>query len=1177
MDAEFHALTPTDIQRTGNIVRSNATVDPYDTIAMGAGYDASGVERSLATQHTRRVIKLAQPTFNHVLGRSGCTLLSKLLGVPKRIWDGVINYTIIYDKKRKDYVSVTDADKPASSYLYGAQIAEMLIDQLDIEQAKTDCIYGGLGAFCKITKNPRQYFTVKRGSGQIKLVDGYYADYVDDVAECLKSNVTVQDIEADFANVMFPNQNSRYTYLRNMKQDKSGLYGMLNYYIVVVPEEMRPRFGEQDHKLTKLYTKVIQANYNLETNLTTDNVTTMVTVYRALDRATRHVQYKNLDQPGVKPDDMAILERIKSKKGQIRKNNLGKRQDYSGRAVVCSSPFLPLDVIRVPKSMLPKLLEFHILPYLVKRMEANDISRNDKNHLANVYDRLQLGRLDNPEAREEMLRIIEEEHLLDQVPMFLGRQPTLHKQSLQGFYIEETDMQAIEVNPLVCPAFNMDFDGDQAHIEVPLLRESIKEIFDIGITTQNLFLAKTGECTTTPRQDMLYGLWTCTRNTNVPTGTTQSFDSLTQVRKLVMEHKLKVTDRVITLDCRTEMTAGDAAFMSCFPEGDVCPRGTSKSGALPVEEVGKKSVNKYIDHLTRINTDGTLYHAVGKKRASTNTIVGCINALVELGFKVAKIYSPNMSLIIKDIPMPEYDNAIDDFHKAMAETDMYYNIGMETSDNYRVEFSQNLDILNKKRESGILKKLGDDNGYVKLSVSGARGSTSNLLQAFSIKGKVKKNETESFNALLSNSYATQLTPMEHNVAAYGGRQGQIDKSLKTGDTGYAMRQMWHAAQAFEITTEDCGTNDGIRITKKDLVLFSENESQADIQKDVKSIFKHAIAGRYDTSGRFISERMAAQMAEDDSVAAITIRSPITCKNPCCVKCYGIDWSSRRRAAVGLPIGIIAAQSVGEPGTQLTMKQFQKGGVAGKADVTSSFDKVNNYIHVADLAELSKKDKYPGYDPLAWHTGAVKIMPAADITKQRVMIEGSKKSILIPKGIQLKEHAVRGEGLSYRHGDYDLNEIMAYGGTYDANGNEIESPIRAAQKYLMFKLYELYESEVKIKMVHFEVLVAGMTRFMITDTDRDDLMVGQYATIQELYKGRLNNTKFIPRIIGMKNLPNASHDALDSIVMEGQVEGLSRVCLLNMHDTLTKPLNRMVLGLTISNGTRNPNFIPSRKY
>lgn len=1177
MDAAFHALTAKDIKNVGNIIRSNTTVDPYDSLTAIRNFDVSGVEKSLAAQHVRRVIKLARPTFNHVLGRSGCVLLSKVLGVAKRDWDGIVNYSLLLDKSNHELVSVTDADKSASSYLYGAQIAEQLIAELDIESAKVDCVYEAIAAFCKSTKPVRRYFTVKKGSGQIKLLDGYYVDYTDDVSECLKSNVTLDDLEAGFADAMFPNQNTRYTYLRNMNPDKSGLYGMLNYYIVVVPEEMRPRFGEQDHKLTKLYAKVIQANYNLETTLTTDNVTTMVTVYRALDRATIHVQYKNLDQKDVAPDDMSLLERIKTKKGQIRKNNLGKRQDYSGRAVVCCNPFLPLDVIRVPKTMLPKLLEFHVLPYLVKRLEANDISKNDKNHLANVYDHLQLGRLDTPEAREEMLRIIEEEKILDWVPMFLGRQPTLHKQSLQGFHIEATDKLAIEVNPLVCPAFNMDFDGDQAHGEVPLSKDAISEINALGITTQNLFLAKTGECTTTPRMDMLYGLWSCTRNGLVPTGSVQSFDSQAQVRDLVMTHKLKVTDRVVTLDCHTEMTAGDAAFMSCFPKGDVCPRGASKSGALPIEEVNKKSINKYIDHLTRINSDGTLHHQVGTKRASTETIVGCINALVELGFKVSKLHSPNISLILPNVELPVYDNAIAEFYDAMKEIDMYYNIGMETSDNYRVEFSQNLDVLNRKRESGIFQKLGAENGYVKLSVSGARGSTSNLLQAFSIKGKVMKNETESFNALLSNSYATQLTPMESNVAAFGGRQGQIDKSLKTGDTGYAMRQMWHAAQGFDITCEDCGTNDGIRITKKDLVLFSDNDSQEDIQKDVKSIFKHTIAGRYDNTGRFISDQMAAQMAEDENVQSIIIRSPITCKNPCCVKCYGIDWSSRRRAAVGLPVGIIAAQSIGEPGTQLTMKQFQKGGVASASDVTSAFDKVNNYLHVTDLAGLSKKGKYPGYDPLAWATGEVKSAPSADLSKMRVTIKGSKKSILVPNGIQLKTHVIRGEGLSYRHGDYSLTEILQYGGTYSEDGSVIESPIRAAQKYLMFKLYALYESEVKIKMIHFEVLVASMTRFMITETDRADLMVGQYATMQELYAGRVNNTKYIPRIIGLKSLPNASHDAMDAIVMEGQVEGLSRICLLGMHDTLTKPLNRMVLGLSINNGTNNPNFIAQRKY
>ena len=183
----------------------------------------------------------------------------------------------------------------------------------------------------------------------------------------------------------------------------------------------------------------------------------------------------------------------------------------------------------------------------------------------------------------------------------------------------------------------------------------------------------------------------------------------------------------------------------------------------------------------------------------------------------------------------------------------------------------------------------------------------------------------------------------------------------------------------------------------------------------------------------------------------------------------------------------------------------------------------------------------------------------------ISIEGDKhKRIVVPKDVVLKDFAVKGQGLSYKHGDYSVREVLNYSG------------ITAAQLYLVFKLYALYKSEVQIKMIHFETIVADMTRYMIVSTDRDDLMVGQYATAQELYRGNLTNTRYTPRLVGVKKLTNASHEALDSIIMESQVEGLSRICLLGMSDSLTKPLNRMVLGQTIINGSAIPGFVENRK-
>lgn len=1171
MGIEFRALNEKDIASIGNIVTSNTTVDAYDLVSSTSfldAFDYTGIEKSLAQMHTRKVIKLAAPTFNHVLGRSNCNLLARLLNVPSKQWESIVSMKTIYDLDTEEYVSIDEASEQGN-YLYGARIAERLIDNLDIEQEKLQCLLRALGTFCKQGTKVSDVVTIDKHADEdaIQLVDGYYA-HDTGLSSSLKRGVNYEDIEKGFPDAIFPHQDTRYTYLRNLNGDKSRLYGMLNYYVVVVPEDMRPNIDGQEHKLTKLYVRVLQANYQMTLNLKSTTPKVISQAYWNLENSVRKLQYKNQgSSKDVKPDDLSILERIKTKKGQIRMRNLGKRQDYSGRAVVCINPYLPVDVIRIPRYQLPKLLEYHILPYLAENIKNNNKTLGDETHLPNIYDKLRLADLRRPDVQDEMIRLINEHGLLDEIPLMLGRQPTLHKQSLQGFYIELSDLQAIEVNPLVCPAFNMDFDGDQAHEQVPLSPNAIREVRDLVMTTQNLFLPKTGECTTEPRQDMLYGLWMCTRNTYTLGQIVQTYETLNAIRNDVIGHKVKVWDTVYCMEIGTKLTAGDGAFMACFPKGDVIPRGTtSADGMLPVTEIGKKTITQYVDHLLRIGTNGQFVHAIGSKYASAETFVGAINRLVELGFKVARLYPPNMSLIIPDNPIPAYDNALPAFYTSLDDINLYYNLGMETADNYKLAFSKSLQTLMNVRESNVNKKLGDDNGYVKLSVSGARGNTSNLVQAFSIKGQVKKNDTESFDALLVNSYATQLTPLEHYVAAYGGRQGQIDKSLKTGDTGYAMRKMWHATQGSACVCEDCKTTDGIKISKHELIVFSDQEDDDKINQDVSNMFEHAITGRYQagSNGRFISSMEAKRLANDPSVDEIFIRSPITCKNPCCAKCYGIEWSTHKLPVVGTPTGIIDAQCIGEPGTQLTLKTFQKGGVVGKADVTSAFDKVNKYLHVADLAKASKEGKYPGYDPVAWDTGEVKTESASDMDMLRVSIGKNKKKILVPRGIKLKTYVKRGEGLSYIHGDYDINEILEYSG------------IEAAQRYLMFKLFALYRSEVKIKMVHFEVLVASMTRYMILETDRDDLMVGQYATAQELYRGNTTNTRYIPRLIGVKDLPNASHEALDAIIMEGHVEGLSRICLLGMSDSLTKPINRMVLGQSIINGSAVPGFIEKRK-
>ena len=1190
--ARLHPLSERDKEDIGSVIQSLSGIENIASARDMTIDDKSSMYSSSSSHHTRSLINLVAPTFNFVLGRSNMTLLWKVLGVSKSIADDIVLCRKIYDISADELVDVNSAI-PGRNYKYMAEIAEDMIAKLDIEKRKLQCLYSALGFFCSSAHSPHECFTIDRNAeGGTELVDGYYVHITGDTKTVLKRNISMEDVLRDYARVIFPNSDSAYTYLRNMPQDKSGLYGMLNYSIVVLPEEMHPVIDKRKHKLTKRYEYVIKANNELYASLASGvNPNDLSEAYRALNSAVSKLQYK-LQGTGadVKKDDLSILERIKGKEGQIRKNNLGKRQDYSGRAVVVINPFLPLDVIKVPRSMLPALLEYHALPYLAKGIRKNVYDQNHNQHVANVYDRIKLSNLRSATAREQINQIIEREKLLDKVPIVMGRQPTLHKQSLQAFHIEPSDYQAIEVNPLVCPAYNMDFDGDQGHLETPLSPEAIREVNDLLLTTQNLFLSKTGSCTTEPRQDMLYGLFVCTRDTYV-TGQYQTsfvFDTYEDVRQAVMTHKVKVWDTVGVLENGGgQVLAGDAALIACYPPGVLHPRDHAGSG-YKVKPFYKKTLGEYMELILTTDSNGDFLYPIGTKYASNCTFVGVINRLVELGFKVARLYPVNMTLMLPGITLPYeyatklgYDvkpvrkadgsmftirKELDAFHESMSELDLLYNLGLETDDNYRLEFDRNLDNLSNEVAQYMVPALGENNGYVQLSVSGARGSMDNLNQAFAYKGRVKKNSTESFDALLENSYASQMTPLEGFVAAYGGRQGQIDKSLKTGDTGYAMRQMWHASQGLVITCEDCGTPTGITLNKKELTLFSDSEGEDAIRKDVEELFAYTITGRYRVgSNKMITASEAKQLASDPKVTSVTIRSPLTCNNPCCAKCFGTDWSTRKKVVKGTPVGIVAAQSIGEPGTQLTLKQFQKGGVAGKAEVTSAFDKVSNYIHLSDLADKWRKGKYPGYDPVAWASGKVIEAPASTLGMKRITIEGAKgKSIIVPNDTVFREEAVKGEGLAYKHGDYDINELIRYAG------------LSKAQFYLVFKLYSLYKNEVKIRTIHFEVLVASMLRFMITTTDRKDLMVGQYCTRHELFSGDISNTRFEARLVGVKKLTEASMDALDAIVMESQGEGLSRTCLLGLSDSLTKPLNRMMLGLTITCGSAVPGFIENRK-
>lgn len=1132
MGIKFSAMTQNDFRELGNEIKTSYTKDSYATLQSGLesphifGFESKhgDVDMRLSRYNKRAYIKLIKPVFNYVLARSGASLLRKILGVSKKDMDAVVSYTVGWSESYQELVKISEIDQ-YEELLCGAELVKHWIDEFNIREAIEDEFLSIIkAAGGKDDLSLEDFGDLNRDGRGYELAGDYYIEQTypqSEESKFMKRGHTLSEVTQFIRDVYFTSDETRLTFLLNMK-DKASLYGMVQEYVAVTPPGTRPTIQNRKDNFTKAYAKIIKANQDLELALASDvSHEERRLKYKALDSAVARLQYKT------DPNDKKVysmLEKMKGKHGQIRALNLGKRQDYSGRSAVIINPFLSLNKIRLPKDVLPKLYRYHILPYVEDKQVFHMLSSS---------------------SDEECLSIIREQGLLEKIPVTLGRQPTLHKHGIQGFWVEETEAKATEVNPLVCPAFNMDFDGDTGHYEVPLSEEAIQEVKDLIMTTQNLYLPKTGECTICPRQDMLYGLYICTRSIYKISSPVASFSNYQTARDAVINHKVKVYD-TITVGSETDL-AGSIAFKSCFPYGMFTQSNNTQGGnKLTVVEINAKTIKRYVDALLDKPID---------------TFVKSIDSMVELGFKIARVYTPSMSLLNKMYSdtqaAKDYDTALEKFHESMKEIDMLYDIGLEDSVSYNLEFDSKFKEAEDKMRNGIKDKLGTENGYWLLAESGARGNASNLAQMFAYKGRIAKSSTESFNAIIENSFVSQLTPLEHFISAYGGRKGQIDKSLKTGDTGYAMRQMWHATNGYVITSEDCGTRDGISITKSDIAQFTDDKDEVD------DIFRNTIKGRFQAgTNLFITDAQADKYAKD--LDSIVIRSPLTCQKPCCKKCYGSDPSTNDDAVVGLPIGLIAAQSIGEPGTQLTMKQFQKGGVAGRGDVTSNFDRMKNYIHCSDLAKAAKEGKYPTYDPVAWADGIVHEQ-SQDIVNKRITIGDDKRtSVILPREAVVKKVAVKGEGLCMKRGDYDINEVLKYSG------------LRKAQMYLVYALYNIYKSECKIVSKHFEVLVASMTRHMIIKTDRAALKVGQYYDTKELYGGSLDNTEYVSKLIGVKSIPLISQSALANIIFENIGKGLSKAVVLGTEETLDDPLARMAMGLSTKAGTYYPDFIENRK-
>lgn len=1117
------------------------------TESIARGYSKKSLNKyiiSRADAHVRSYIELKLPCINSVTCGTRYINGARLLGLTSGELYDIANFKTAYSIADQLPVSIDDLgsrDQP-DDYLFNGQYVLKLIDDMDIEAVIRDTLFDVIKKELPPTLGgiPK----IERGSGIFPIYGDYYLTMgsVDDNAKINQNHLNQAVLSA-----MQKGSLQRISMLINIVNGCNGdieaakeyMRGVLVFTIVPIPPLlMRPSAGKKKHTQTSAYSKLLEhnRNYSIFKDIDIDSyVSYYRTMYSYLDIIVRAnpSEYK---MTTVKTFGKlrSVMSTMKGKPGFMRSQMSAKRQDYSGRAAVAIDPFMPLNHLGLPKSVVPK--NYRLWAYREDKLKNEDI----------------LNRMSDSSYDSQIVKSLERSGVIEAVPIVMGRNPTLHKHGVQGFHVNLVNDRAVHMSPLVCPAYNMDFDGDTGHHETPVSWKSVKELENLIMTDKNLRLPKTGESTICPRMDMLYGLYTCSTAEPVvgPTKEYQTFDELLEdICSLVTK-----LGESVSLPGYGIGTAGKIVFLACFPK-------TVLNELPEYGVITSKTIKQYINVM--LQYEGPVFNDT-------------INKLVKLGFKVAYMYSESVSMLAdNEIATPEsaaFDDAYNVFHENMRVVDELNSYGFYDSETYSIEYSKYLKKVDDAQEAGIFDRVGH-NMFVDMAKSGARGNKSNLIQIFGSKGRIQKSERESFDVTIEHSLRDQLNPMEHAIAAHGARRGQIAKSLRTADTGYFARQLADESITLVVTSEDCGTKDGIVVSLDDLYKYYEKDNMSesdeeDAKAETVKTFKRFVIGRYTVNDEYITEKNVDRYVANGKAK---IRSPLTCKDPLCVKCYGRDPGTGKVVKVGAAVGIVAAQSLSEPATQLTMKVFQKGGVQGSS--SSVFDRLEAVLSQTDIRTKAQEGRFPTYDPLAWAPGTLKALPYRGNRVMLKIVPDNEEDVdkydysierIIADGVSVKSgrHVEYGETLKTERGDVYTKEVL-----------ERFSADRAAYEmlndvYFMFKEHDLVP-------IHIEVVILGMMSYQPVITDVKELKLGMKYTRKQLcvIGGDYRRTVFNISFRGVKNAAITNANFVEALFSENQHAVLSRAILNKCVDYVDNPLVQTCLGMLPRIGeVINPRFM-----
>ncbi|MDD3200172.1 MAG: DNA-directed RNA polymerase subunit beta' [Eubacteriales bacterium] len=843
---------------------------------------------------------------------------------------------------------------------------------------------------------------------------------------------------------------------------------MILEVIPVIPPDLRPmvqldggRFATSD--LNDLYRRVINRNNRLKRlldlgapDIIVRNEKRMLqeAVDALIDNGRRG---RPVTGPGSRPLK-SLSDMLKGKQGRFRQNLLGKRVDYSGRSVIVVGPELKFYQCGLPKKMALELFKPFIMKKLVQRGHSHNI-KSAKRMVEKV----------KPEVWDVLDEVIKEH------PVLLNRAPTLHRLGIQAFEPVLVEGKAIKLHPLVCTAYNADFDGDQMAVHVPLSVEAQSEARFLMLSVNNILAPKDGSPITTPTQDMILGSYYLThpgveeRNTKAEKGDGKIFtdydEMLMAYRNGVigLHAKVKVR-RFIEGDTRgklIESTVGRFIFNEKIPQDlGYVDREVDKY-ALEVDFLcDKKKLGKIIDRCYR-------------RHGNTET-ANMLDYIKDVGFHYSTIGAITIS--VSDMEIPEAKKTIlAEAEKKVEKYETAYRRGL-MSDTERYE--RVIDTWNDATDEvadALMKSLGTLNNLFIMAHSGARGSKSQIKQIGGMRGLMANASGQTIEIPIKSNFREGLSVLEYFISTNGARKGLADTALRTADSGYLTRRLVDVSHNVIVREIDCGTDEGIEVRA-----FVDG-------KEIIEPLKNRITGRIALTdvvnpktekiiveqGEEISEE-AADDIETCGIESVAIRSVMTCHSlhGICAKCYGRNLATGEPVNIGEAVGITAAQSIGEPGTQLTMRTFHTGGVAG-SDITHGLPRVE---------ELFEARKPKGIAEICEADGTVVSIEARKDNKTEVKVRGEEeKSYIIPYGARL----------NVKEGDYVLAGDQITKGPLNPHDILRLNGVEGVYQYLLKEVQRVYKQQgVDINDKHIEVIVSQMlSKYKIEDAGDTKLLPG----------------------------------------------------------------------------------------